>query len=84
MGDAEPGLGVAEVLRAKGSLNWDYILRKAFVARKGRILFLGLVLAADLLQAPAPLEVLVEARRYPVVRELTREVTVRLFSEEPR
>jgi hypothetical protein len=74
---------VAEVLRANGSLNWDYILRKVFMAQKGRILFLGLVLAADLLQAPAPLEVLEEARRYPAVRELAREVTGRWFSEEP-
>jgi hypothetical protein len=74
---------VAEVLRKNGSLNWDYILRKAFIAQKGRILFLGLVLAAGLLQAPAPLEVLEEARRYAAVRELAREVTDRWFSDEP-
>lgn len=74
---------VAEVLRANGSLNWDYILRKADAAQRKRVLFLGLVLAADLLQAPAPLEVLQEARRYPAIRELAREITGRWFSEEP-
>jgi Uncharacterised nucleotidyltransferase len=74
---------VAEALRANDSLNWDYILRNASEAQKEHILFLGPVLAADLLQAPAPLEVLEEARRYPAVRELAREVTGRWFSEEP-
>jgi len=73
---------VAEVLRSKDSLDWDYILRRAVKAQKKRILFLALVMAGDLLQAPAPREILEGARCYPAVRELAEEVSGRWFAEE--
>ena len=72
----------AEILRAREDLDWDYILQKASMSHGRRILFLGLVLAGDLLQAPAPRKILEEARRYPAVRELAEEVSVRWFAEE--
>ncbi len=70
---------IAEVIRANQPVNWGMIIARAAKAGKRRILFIGLVLARDLLEADIPEEVMQQARAYPGVQSLAGKVQKRFL-----
>ena len=73
---------VAELIRSHQNLDWEQVLRDAAELRCKRILSLGLLLAADLLDAPLPPEVYRHASSDVVARQLAGQVHGVLFPEE--
>ncbi|MGH9714372.1 MAG: nucleotidyltransferase domain-containing protein [Candidatus Acidiferrales bacterium] len=74
---------ISELIQAHPQLNWDAVWRSAERLRAQRMLHLGLALAASLLDAPLPPEVLKAATADPAVTAVTREVEMRLLSRRP-
>jgi hypothetical protein len=72
---------VAELISAYGELNWENVVRQALDLGCERVLFLGLLLASELLDASLPKEVLERIHEFPVVRSLAIKVARRLFHE---
>jgi hypothetical protein len=72
---------LAHLIAARPGLDWARTL--AFARRSGsrRVLAIGVGLAAELLAAPVPSEILGRLRSDPVARGLEREVRERLFAE---
>jgi len=70
---------VARVVQSQGRWDWPDILRRAQEAGLRRIVLLGLSLAAELLAAPVPLEVLDQAARDPAIAVLIETVVENLF-----
>jgi hypothetical protein len=72
---------LAHLIAARPAFDWARTL--AFARRSGslRVLAIGVGLAAELLAAPVPSEILARLRSDPVARELEREVRERLFAE---
>ena len=74
---------VAESLRVyREQFNWQALLDQAQALHVKRMLFLGLTLAADLLDAPIPRDVRQAAREDAAVDQLARRVSRRLFQEQ--
>lgn len=61
---------VAETVRRFETIDWDAVLRRTQKLKRLRMLFLGLTLAADLLDAPVPRSIEQRMRAYPGVRDL--------------
>jgi hypothetical protein len=70
---------IAEMLRRKHAMDWTTLLAQADALRLRRILYLGLFLAGELLQAPIPQDVWRRIQKDLVVRELAAQVRNRLF-----
>jgi hypothetical protein len=75
---------IAELLQAYPQLDWDMVLRRAGSWRAQRILHLGLALAAGLLDASPPEEILARMRGDRVATSLASGVIERLVSRESR
>ena len=75
---------VAEVLKANPGLNWQRILEQAHKARCQRILFLGLLLAHDLLEAPLPADVVSTLLTFRTLPQLASQIVKDFFSPEPK
>ena len=75
---------VAEFLRVYESLDWDWVMRRASTLGGGRMLFLGLLLAKDLLGANLPPEVSQAVERDRGARRLASQVQSQLFKEDNR
>ncbi len=75
---------VAELLRVKKSMNWQEVEEEARYLHCERILLLGILLAHDLLQAPAPTRLIRRARSTSAVLALARQVSRRITSEPGR
>lgn len=73
---------VAELIRAHPDLDWDAVVGRARQVGAERMLLLGLLLAADLLAARPPSEIIGRAEGDPVVVALARTVCARLFDPE--
>jgi hypothetical protein len=73
--------GVAELVREAGRLDWTVLLKRATKLKGERTLFLGLLLANDLLEASLPPRVLQEAHSDEVVTSLASWVRERLFDK---
>jgi hypothetical protein len=73
--------GVAELLRSK-PLDWVKVQARAERWRATRMLSTGLLLAADILDAPVPEAAVGVARRDPRVVALAASVLERLFEDE--
>jgi hypothetical protein len=73
--------GVAEMVRSK-PLDWIRVLARAERWRATRMLSTGLLLAADLLDAPVPEPVISLTRRDPNVAALATTVLERLFADD--
>lgn len=65
---------VAELLRTRPDLDWGRIHGLARALGYGRLLSLGILLAVEVLDAPAPEEVLARARSPRVVRDLAATI----------
>jgi hypothetical protein len=70
---------VAELLRASPAMDWPAVTGMARALRCERTLWLGLLLAHDLLQAPVPAELVRRARSSPAVRWLSAQVRRQVF-----
>jgi hypothetical protein len=73
---------ISELVQAHPQLDWDAVRRRAGSLKGQRMLHLGLTLAARLLDAPMPQEVLQAATADAVVATVAREVEKRLLSRE--
>ena len=72
---------IAETLKCFPDLNWDQIEQKAIQSGSKRILFLGLRLAADLLNAPLDLSTRHKAERDTAISSLMETIVDDLFTE---
>jgi hypothetical protein len=72
---------VAELLRVSQALDWAAVWDEARALRAERILLLGVLLAHDLLEAPAPEDVVRRARGIAAVRALAARVAKQMFRE---
>jgi len=70
---------VAELVRTHQDMDWRRIMVRAGRLGSKRMLFLGLLLARDLLQMPLPEEVSRKAHADPAVEALVRRIGERLF-----
>jgi hypothetical protein len=75
---------IAELLQKYPQLDWDTVFRRAESWRAQRMLHLGLALAAGLLDASPPGEILSRVREDRVAASLASEVIQRLLSREQR
>jgi hypothetical protein len=73
---------ISELVQAHPRLDWDAVGRRAESLRAQRMLHLGLTLAARLLDAPLPREILQSATTDPVVAAVAGEVERKLLSHE--
>lgn len=73
---------IAELVRAHEELDWGRVLAQAGRLGCKRMLFLGLFLANDLLEADLPEEVWSKIQADPVVKPLATQMYECLFSEE--
>lgn len=73
---------ISELVQAYPQLDWDAVRRRAESLRAHRMLFLGLTLAARLLDAPAPLEIIQSTTSDGAIAAVAREVEERLLSHE--
>lgn len=75
--------GVAELMRAgSDDLEWSALLERAIELGVRRMVLLGVLLAHDLLGAPAPAEIVRLARSDAAVTRLAREVPALLLLDE--
>jgi hypothetical protein len=70
---------VSEFVRAHEDMDWGRVVKRARRLGSERMLFLGLVLAKDLLETPLPEEVSRRAHADPTVKALARRISERLF-----
>lgn len=76
---------IAELIQAHPQLDWDRVFRCAERLRAQRMLHLGLALAADLLGATLPADILSRVRSDRTAASVAREVQQRLLSRsDPR
>lgn len=68
---------LAELIRRYPTLDWDWILEQANVSGSRRMLFLGLFLAHDLLDAPIPAEIWARVSTDSTARSLATQVSER-------
>jgi hypothetical protein len=73
---------VAELLRSKDSINWQYVVEQANKLRNDRTLLLGLLLASQLLQAKVPQNLIQDAIADKAVRSRAKLVIEHLYSGE--
>lgn len=74
---------VAELLRRHRDLDWQAIEAKASELHCSRALFLGLLLARDLLQAQLPASIEERLESFPSVRRLAQQACVRFIAPNP-
>jgi hypothetical protein len=72
---------VAAILGAHRGMDWEKVIGLAAQTGAERMLWLGLFLAADLLQTPLPEEICQRLQADAVVGRLARQVRTRLFQE---
>jgi len=73
---------VAELVRSQALINWDEALRSAETSGTARMLNLGLLLAADVLDAPLPSEILRLIRRDGEAAQLSTDLARRLLNRD--
>jgi hypothetical protein len=74
----------AEVLRRYQDLDWGAILERAARSHSSRQLLLAIELAATMLDAPAPAELLEKARNSPAVQSLARRAREGMLLTAPK
>ncbi len=70
---------VAELIRKNDGLDWNRVISLSSTSRSLRMLFLGLLLAKDLLDAPIPEEVMKNVDADPMVGRLATKTEERIF-----
>ena len=72
---------IAQLIYARQTLDWQRVMEQARTLDSTRIVFLGLLLASDLLGAALPEEVLLKIQGDSVVKSIAVQVCDRLFQE---
>ena len=72
---------IAELIRIRNAMDWRAVMDQARALKSERMLFLGLYLASDLLEAPLPEEIRARVYSDPAVRSLATQIGERLFHE---
>jgi hypothetical protein len=75
---------IAEIIRSRKGMDWKQVINQAGALRSERMLFLGLYLASDLLEAPLPEEIKARAHSDAAIKSLAAQVRDRLFREVNR
>lgn len=75
---------IAELLRAFPDLDWDAALRISAQLRAERMLHLGLALAAGILDAPVPNEIMARVKADSGASVLAEDVSARLLDHDAR
>ena len=75
---------IAEIIRAPPAINWESLAEKARHAHSRRMLDVGLLAAADLLDAPVPGHVLDRIKRDSSAEKFVAQAKWRLFDEETK
>ena len=73
---------IAELIRVHREMDWERVIKFARRVGSERVLFLGLLLAAELLETPLPEAILQRMHTDRVVKSLVAQVRDRLFCEE--
>jgi hypothetical protein len=73
---------VAELIRKNDDLDWNRVISFSTTTGSRRMLFLGLLLAKDLLDASIPEEVMKNVNADPVARKLAQKIEERIFKRE--
>jgi Uncharacterised nucleotidyltransferase len=73
---------ISEFVQSRPQLDWDQVFRRADILRAGRMLRIGLALAANLLSAPLPDEVTARVEGDSVASRVASEVAQRHFARE--
>lgn len=71
--------GVAELIRKNDDMDWNRVISFSRTSGSLRMLFLGLLLAKDLLDASIPEEVMKNVNADPVVRKLAKKTKEKIF-----
>ncbi len=72
---------LAELTRTYEQMNWAQMIKQARAAGSERMLFLGILLAYEMLEADVPDDVLRETQTDPIVKPLAAEAGAKLFRE---
>jgi hypothetical protein len=72
---------VAELIRSRNEIDWKRVMDQARALKSERMLFLGLYLASDLLEAPLPEEIRARVHSDLEVQSLAAQVRAGLFRE---
>ena len=75
---------LAELMRNSTDLDWDQIIHRAEKLRSLRMLWLGLALATELLDAPLPVDICQQIYKEKAIPSLLIKAKKQLFSEEVR
>ncbi len=70
---------IAELIRVQPNIDWNYVIERSRILGSERMLFLGLVLAHNLLGTALPPEILSKIQTHPVVETLALQVCERLL-----
>jgi Uncharacterised nucleotidyltransferase len=73
---------ISEFVQSRPQLDWDQVFQRADALRAGRMVHIGLALAANLLSAPLPQEISTRVRNDSVASQVASEVARRHFSRE--
>ena len=71
---------VSELIRVHSAMNWGRVIKRAAEMGNRRVLFLGLLLANDLLGTPIPRGMAQPIEIDPILKSLTKQVREQLFS----
>ncbi len=72
---------VAEVLRAYPNMDWNKILQQAKKLGFQRLIFVAIILAKNLLEAPVPEVVWLQAQKDNVAKNMATQISEKLFVE---
>ena len=72
---------IAQLIYARQTLDWQRVMEQARTLHSTRIVFLGLLLASDLLGATVPEEVLLKIQGDSVVKSIAVQLSDRLFQD---
>jgi hypothetical protein len=72
---------VAEIMRLRPDMDWDQVMQRSKVLVCQRMLFLGILLAHRLLDAPLPIAVRQKMQATPEVMTLVNEIVQQLWFE---
>ena len=74
---------ISELIQSHALIDWDEVLRRAECLRAQRMVRLALWLAASLLDAPLPQEVVSLLRKDPIAKRVAMEIGRRLLTRRP-
>ncbi|HXO45303.1 MAG TPA: nucleotidyltransferase family protein [Candidatus Cybelea sp.] len=73
---------ISEFVQSRPELDWDQVFQRADALRAGRMVHIGLALAANLLSAPLPQEISMRVQNDSVACQVASEVARRHFRRE--